>query len=214
MPKTDALGDRMKWYEKRYTDDIFLPLIPVLARVDGRNFHTFTKGLARPYDERLSRLMVETTKFLVQETNARCGYTQSDEITLVWLAEDFSSEIFFSGKATKMTSVIGSLATAYFNRHLPEYLPEKQSLLPVFDNRVWQVPSEEEAANCFIWREMDATRNSVQMAARAHFSHSEVQGKDTSQLHEMLFNYGFNWNDYPRVFKRGTYLRKREVMRP
>jgi hypothetical protein len=82
-----SLGDRMKWYEKRYSH-VVMPMIPVMARIDGRSFSKFTAGLARPYDERMSRLMIDTTKFLVEQTNARCGYTQSDEITLVWLAED------------------------------------------------------------------------------------------------------------------------------
>lgn len=76
-----SLGDRMKWYESRYTNDVFMPMVPVLARLDGKAFHTFTKGLRRPYDEQLSNLMVMTTQFLVQETNARCGYTQSDGAT-------------------------------------------------------------------------------------------------------------------------------------
>ena len=92
-----ALGSRMKWYEKRYSHQV-MPMIPVLARVDGRSFSRFTKGLGRPYDERMSKLMVAVTKFLVEETNARCGYTQSDEISLVWLTEDPNAELFFGGK--------------------------------------------------------------------------------------------------------------------
>lgn len=209
-----ALGDRMKWYESRFTNDQFMPLVPVLARLDGKAFHTFTKGLRRPYDERLSSLMVRTTKFLVQETNARCGYTQSDEITLVWLAEEWESDIFFAGKLQKMNSILASMTTAFFNRVLAEHLPEKADQMPLFDCRVFQVPTDFEATNCFIWREQDATRNSVQMAARAHYSHNECENKDGSQLQEMLFQKGVNWNDYPRFFKRGTYVRRRTVERP
>jgi tRNA(His) guanylyltransferase len=108
----------MKWYESRYTGDQFMPMVPVLARLDGRSFHSFTKGLKRPYDERLTGLMVETTQ-LVQETNARCGYTQSDEITLVWLAEEWESDIFFAGKLQKMNSILASMTTAFFNRLMP-----------------------------------------------------------------------------------------------
>ncbi len=206
----DSLGDRMKWYERRYAHQV-MPMLPILARVDGRAFSRFTEGLARPFDLRMSRLMIETTKFLVEETNARCGYTQSDEISLVWLTENPDAEIFFGGKLAKMISVVGSLATAYFNRHLSLMIPEKADKLPVFDNRVWEVPTLFEATNYFIWRENDATRNSVSMAARAYYSHNECHGKDQSELQEMLFQKGVNWNDYPQHFKRGTYIRRREV---
>ena len=202
-----SLGDRMKSYERRYALKV-LPMIPIIARIDGRGFSKFTSGLARPYDERMSRLMIDVTKFLVEETNACCGYTQSDEISLVWITEDPEAKIFFDGKLLKMTSVVGSLATAKFNKLLPERLPEKAHLLPVFDNRIWEVPSMSEAVNYFIWREQDATRNSIQGAARAHFSHNQCQNKNGSQLQEMLWKKGINWNDYPAGFKRGTYIRR------
>ena len=229
MSDKTALGDRMKWYESRYTNDQFMPMAPVLARLDGRAFHTFTKGLKRPYDERLTRLMVETTKYLVKDTNARCGYTQSDEITLCWLAEEWESEIYFDGKLQKMNSILSSLCSSYFNLRAEEFLPEKMAAInewkanptgmppniPVFDCRVFQVPVNYEAVNCFIWREQDATRNSVQMAAQAHFEHDECQNKNKSDLQEMLFSQrGINWNNYPAFFKRGTYVRKRVLERP
>lgn len=188
-------------------------MIPVLARVDGRAFSKFTQGLERPYDERLVNLMIEVTKFLVEQTNARCGYTQSDEISLVWLSEKPDTEMFFGGKMSKMISVVGSLATAYFNRVLGEFIPEKRDLMPVFDNRVWEVPVNYEAANYFIWREQDATRNSISMAARAYYSHKELHRKSGSDMQEMLFQKGVNWNDYPRHFKRGTYVRRKSVGR-
>lgn len=208
----DNLGTRMKKYEHRFNTS-FSGLVPVMARIDGRSFSKFTSGLARPYDERMSRLMIDTTKFLVEETNARCGYTQSDEITLVWLAEDPDAELFFGGKLLKMTSIVGSLATAFFNKNLADRLPEKKHLMPVFDNRVWEVPADFEAVNCFIWREQDAVRNSIQSAARAHFSHTECLNKNGSELQEMLFQKDINWNDYPNFFKRGTYVRRRIVER-
>lgn len=209
MDKT-ALGDRMKWYEKRYSHQM-MPMIPVLARVDGRSFSKFTKGLDRPYDESMCRLMIETTKFLVEQTNARCGYTQSDEISLVWLTENPDAEMFFGGKLSKMVSVVGSLTTAYFNQRLSEFLPEKANELPMFDNRVWEVPCQSEASSYFLWRETDATRNSISMATRTFYSHKECHGKNSSEMQEMLFQRGTNWNDYPRHFKRGTYVRKRSV---
>lgn len=227
MGDSTALGDRMKWYESRFTNDQFMPLAPVIARMDGRAFHTFTKGMERPYDKKFSDLMIETTRLLVQETNARCGYTQSDEITLVWLVEEWGSDIFFAGKLQKMNSLLASMTSTFFNALLSRFMPEKavkisewsvkqegKPPIPQFDCRVFQVPVEYEATNCFIWREQDATRNSIQMAARAYFSHAECDHKDTSALNEMLFQKGINWNDYPAFFKRGTYVRKREIERP
>lgn len=211
----------MKFYEQTSSSQFF-KMIPVIARLDGRAFHTFTKGLDRPYDKRLSDLMIKTTKMLVKATNARCGHTQSDEISLVWLAEEWESDIFFSGKLQKMNSLLASMASTYFNLMLPNFLPEKaekiqnwvaleegESPIPQFDSRVFQVPTDFEACNCFIWREQDATRNSVQMAARAYYSHNECHLKDCSQLQEMLFQAGVNWNNYPGFFKRGTYVRRR-----
>jgi tRNA(His) 5'-end guanylyltransferase len=208
----DNLGDRMKSLEQRFSHTV-MPKLPTIARIDGRSFHNFTRGLERPYDIRLSNLMVATTKFLVQETNARCGYTQSDEISLVWLSENDSEETFFGGKLSKLVSVVGSLATAYFNRHLPAYIPEKAEAMPVFDNRVFQVPTHDEACNVFIWREQDAVRNSIQMSARSVFSHTECHKKNTKQLQDMLFSKGINWNNYPRFFRRGTYVRRRVIER-
>lgn len=97
----DDLGDRMKVYEMAEAGRKFMPLLPIVARLDGKGFSSFTKGLLRPYDERLSNLMVDCTKYLVSETNACCGYTQSDEITLAWYAPDYKSEIYFAGRISK-----------------------------------------------------------------------------------------------------------------
>ncbi len=159
--------------------------------------------------------MKATTQFLVEETNAKIGYTQSDEISLIWLQENFENEIFFDSKLLKMTSILASLATAFFNRYLPEYLPEKTKQMPVFDARVWNVPTEAEAVNYLIWRELDATRNSVSMAAQSMFSHKQLHGKSSSIMQDMMFDkFKVNWNDYPSFFKRGTYFQRKEVVRP
>lgn len=157
--------------------------------------------------------MIDTTKFLVEETNARCGYTQSDEISLCWLTEDPKSEIFFKGRVFKVVSGAASMATAYFNRSMSRHIPERDRMA-FFDARVWEVPLEYEAANYFIWREQDATRNSISMAAQSLYSHKELQGKSGSEMQEMLFQKSVNWNDYPRFFKRGTYVRRRVIERP
>ena len=209
----ESLGDRMKLYEAAETGRRFMPTLPILARMDGRAFHSFCSDLERPYDERLINLMVAVTRYMVAETCAKIGYTQSDEINLAWLSEDIKSQVFFDGRIFKMTSVLAAMATAKFNELLPEYLPEKEELLPVFDCRAWQTPSREEAANVFVWREQDATRNSLQMAAQSMFSHDELEGKKAPDLHDLLHSRGVNWNDYPAAFKRGTYVKRNKVTR-
>lgn len=212
--KHDPLGDRMKTYERAGTQQQLMPLLPALVRLDGVAFHTFTKGLRRPYDERLSQLMVDTTKYLVQLTGARIGYTQSDEISLALLQDTYQQQLYFDGNVAKINSVLASRATAYFNSQLQlGRIPEKQSELPVFDCRTWNVPNLVEAANAFLWREQDATRNSISMAANAMYSHTEVHGKSSAQMQEMIFQKGINWNDYPVFFKRGSYVRRVETSR-
>lgn len=215
MKTTDfqTLGDRMKGYESLTTQTKLMPKLPVVARLDGKAFHTFTKGLKRPYDKRLSDLMVETTKFLVSETNANCGYTQSDEITLVWYFENDKTQMSYGGKLFKLQSDLSALCTLFFNKRLEEFLPEKKEQMPRFDCRVWNVPTLDEAVNCFLWRENDATRNSISMAAQSEFSHTQLQGKNRSQMQDMLMlDRNINWNDYPAFFKRGTYVQKSRKM--
>ncbi|MDC0669065.1 tRNA(His) guanylyltransferase Thg1 family protein [Nannocystis radixulma] len=210
----DDLGDRMKMYEMAEAGRKCMPLLPIAARIDGRSFSKFTSGLERPYDRRLSELMIDTVKFLVRETNAVCGYTQSDEITLAWYTPTFDSQIIFDGRISKLVSVLASLTTAHFNRRLPQFLPaEYAEKLPHFDARVWNLPSLEEAANTFLWRELDAIKNSISMAARAHYSHKQLDSKNGGEMQEMLLQKGVNWHDYPDFFKRGTYIQRRKTVR-
>lgn len=211
----DDLGNRLKTYEGQESDRRFMPLLPIMARLDGRAFHSFCRGLEKPFDKYFRGMMSEVTQFLVKETNALVGYTQSDEISLVWYSDDYYSQMFFDGRVAKMTSILAGLAAVKFNRLLPDYLPFKAHLMPVFDCRVWQVPNQTEAANVFIWREMDATRNSVTLAAQTHFSHKELMGKNSGAMQEMLFSqHNVNWNDYAAEFKRGLWIRKTRVTRP
>lgn len=200
---------RMKFYEGFETKREFLPGLPILARMDGRSFHNFTKGLKRPYDERLSNIMVETTRRLVKETNARIGYTQSDEITLLFHTDSKDSQLWFDRKIFKMTSQLGALTTLFFNQQL-EMLPSEYYFRnPTFDARVWQVPNKDEAVNTFMCREFDATKNSISMAAEAHYSSQELFGVPTFERLALLESKGITWNEYPTFFKRGTYVQKR-----
>lgn len=210
---SDALGDRMKAYETVESGRRFMPLLPVVARLDGKNFSNYTRGLARPYDVKLSELMVELTRELVQRTSASVGYTQSDEISLAWYSANSKSRIYFDARVQKMTSVLAAMCSVHFNMLLNTYLPNK-SQGPVFDCRTWQVPTLEEAANVFLWREWDATKNSISMAAGEYYSHKELMHKSSPEKQEMLWAKGINWNDYPDFFKRGSYVQKRVVKKP
>lgn len=204
----DALGDRMKGFEMAEAGRMLIPGLPVMMRLDGKAFHTFTKGLKRPFDKRLTDLMIDTTKFLVESTNAIVGYTQSDEISLILYTENPTTQLFFDGRIQKLTSVVTSMATAFFNRELPKALPEKADKFALFDCRVWNVPSTVEATNVLVWRELDATKNAISMAAQHYFSHKELQNKNGKEMQEMLFQKGVNFNDYPSFFKRGSYIRR------
>ncbi len=209
------LGDRMKMYESQEAGRRFLPLLPVYARIDGRNFSRFTEGMDLPYDERLAATMIETTRQLVEETDALAGYTQSDEISLLWYRSGPKSQIFFDGKIFKIVSVAAALATNIFTRLAQEQWPERINSGPLaFDCRAFQLPTKDEAANVFLWRELDATKNAISMAARCHFSHQALDEKNGDQMQEMLFQKaGVNFNDFPARFKRGTFVLRRTVFK-
>lgn len=204
-------GDRMKFYEQAEAGRKAMPMLPVLVRLDGKGFSKYTKGLERPYDQRLSDIMVEVTRTIVEDTCACVGYTQSDEISLVYYSDDRESQVFFDGKLQKMCSVLASMATAKFNELAKAKFPDKP--LAFFDCRVWTVPNLAEAANTFLWRELDASKNSISMAARHYYSHNELNNKNGAEMQEMLFQKGVNWNDYPSFFKRGTFIQRRKRLR-
>lgn len=210
----DPLGDRMKMYERAESGRRLMPLLPTVARIDGRSFHSFTRGMVRPFDHDFSASMVETTIALAKMTNAIIGYTQSDEITLVWHNTDYKSQIWFDGRIAKMTSQLAAQATLIFYRIIEEKMPEFASRLPTFDARVWNLPNRDEVINLLLWREADATRNSISMAAREYFSHKALMGKNSAEKQEMLFQAGINWNEYLTSFKRGVYVRRVTVETP
>ena len=210
LKDADEFGTRMKSYEADETARRFDVQLPIYARIDGRSFSRFTRGMDRPFDRKMADAMVETTKHLVHETHARIGYTQSDEISLVWLADGPESDVFFSGKIQKMVSVIASMAAVKFATVIPS---ELVSRLPHFDCRVFQLPSREEAANAFLWRAMDARKNAVSMVAQANFSHRQLFEKGQKDMLAMLGEKGIDFEAYPASFKRGTFVRRTTVSR-
>jgi tRNA(His) guanylyltransferase len=210
------LGDRMKQYEN--VNRIYLmEKLPVIIRIDGKAFHTFTRGMEKPYDRILQETMAGTMKYLCENIQgAVFGYTQSDEITVVLYTSNPEGSIWFDGNIQKIVSVSASMATLQFNKLLKELDTEKRYEqkydMAMFDSRVFNVPSEDEARNCLIWRQEDAVKNSIQMLAQFHFSHKSLQGLNGSQLQEKLFSEkSVNWNDVETRFKRGVACKKHLV---
>lgn len=198
---TKSLGDRMKGYENAYRH--YLPMrMPVMLRIDGKAFHTYTKGLERPWDYELEECMNKTAQALCENIQgAQLAYIQSDEISiLLHNYKKLTSEAWFDNNLQKMVSVSASIATATFNQAASCLLPSKG--LAMFDSRVWVLP-EVEVCNYMIWRQQDATRNSVSMLAQSLYSHKELQNKKFNELQEMCFQKGHNWNDVPTDRKRG-----------
>lgn len=205
----DDLGDRMKDYENAYR--IKLPKrLPVMLRIDGKSFHTYTKGFKRPFDEDLANAMWETTKYLCANIQgARIGYTQSDEITILLTNyEKMTTNSWFDNNLQKMCSVAASMATAKFNEIMKEKYPEKE--LALFDARAWLVPQNEVLPN-FIWRMNDGSKNSISMVAQANFPHKTLQGLNGSQMQDkLMLEKNINWNDLPAWQKRGVAIIKKQ----
>lgn len=209
-----TMGDWCKFLEKNFSPEIMIPTLPVIIRLDGNNFHNWTKGLERPFDKRLNRLMTETTKFLVKETNAVVGYTQSDEITLILYSEDRKSSIYNDGKKQKILSKLSAKCVNYFNEKRKELIPEHDKVA-VFDCRVYQTPTLHDACVQLLWRENDATKNSISMLAQSLFSHKSLQNLDTSEMQDkMMLEKSVNWNDLDVKLKRGVYVKRFKTSKP
>lgn len=228
----DNLGDRMKSYEnieRRY----LTRRMPTLIRLDGKAFHSFTRGFQKPFDMILMKAMWETTKYLCENImGCKIGYTQSDEIQLLLTDyENINTQSWFDKNIQKMVSISASMATIAFNRSFDEVAGKfysenitdnwnsdwvdnlfekynKRKNTALFDSRVYSIPKEE-VCNAFIWRQQDATRNAIQMVGQANFSHKQLQNKNCNQIQEMLFQEkGINFNDLPVYQKRGVCVIK------
>ena len=220
--KRSEFDKRMKKYE--YVSWTYLTTrTPVIIRIDGKCFHSFTRGFKKPFDEILSGTMQETMKYLCENIQGCVlGYTQSDEITLILVDyKDIDTCAWFDYNIQKCASVAASMATMAFNRtfslkvsffkdnilELPKYIETLKRAAEkgaMFDARIFNIPKSE-VCNNILWRQQDATRNSIQMVGHANFSDKQMHGKNTSQIQDMLMlEKGINWNDFPTKYKRGS----------
>lgn len=212
MADTSALGDRMKLYEAA-TRTVLPRRTYTVIRVDGRAFHAYLRKAGRPFDAGFMDAMDAVAGALcVEMSGSVLAYVESDEVSV--LLADFGSvhtEPWFGGTVQKMASVAASAATAAL-AHATwrcEPAPYRSCGLPQFDGRAFTIPSAVEVANYFLWRQRDAVRNSISMAAQAHFSHTSLHGLNGAQMQERLFTEkGVNWNDYPDGFKRGRVCQR------
>lgn len=233
MPVRDDLGTRMKTFYEQISKTKLMRRTPVIIRIDGKAFHTFTRGFQRPFDEVLIKTMQETTKYLCENIQGCVlGYTQSDEISLVLIDyHQFETSAWFDYEVQKMCSIAASMATMVFNQifrdmvgklHIQGKLDEDYSCIlyraaqkgAMFDARVFNIPKEE-VTNCIYWRQLDASRNSIQMVGQANFSHKELQNKSCNDIQDMLMaQKGINWNDLPTYQKRGSCVIRKGASDP
>lgn len=233
MSSKDNLGDRMKTYENVARFHL-VRRMPVIIRIDGKAFHTFTRGFQKPFDPVLMQTMQDTMKYLCENIQGCVlGYTQSDEISLLVVDyQTLTTDSWFGNTVQKMCSVSASMATMTFNNYFRintikwdydnvtdfnnknneiQLNLSKQANIyyscfnnAMFDSRVFNVP-EEDVINYFYWRQQDAIRNSIQSVGQANFSHKQLMNKSCEQIQDMLFREKrINWNDYNTSCKRGT----------
>lgn len=234
MDKT-TLGDRMKNNYENISRYYLTRRMPVIIRIDGKAFHTFTRGFKKPFDDILVSTMQDTMKYLCENIQGCVlGYTQSDEISLVLTDyAELTTDAWFGNNLQKMCSVSASMATLAFNKFFSgrvqefmydccdefgdDVLPEKQNdyelahnvyfkkfNAAMFDSRVFTIPKEE-VCNYMLWRQQDATRNSIQSVGQANFSQKELHGQSCNNIQDMLMTQkGINWNDYATTLKRGS----------
>ena len=230
----DSLGNRMKEYESR-NQYYLQKRTPVCIRVDIRAGHTFTRGFVRPFDEVFGNAMMRTMEYCAKNIgNCVFAYCQSDEITLILVDyKHLNTSAWFDYEVQKMCSIAASMATMAFNKFFFEEIKEfdekhKLSCIAIFNNseneitklhdtywkayhkgamfdaRCFNIPKEE-VTNLIYWRQLDATRNSIQMVGQANFSYKELQNKTCNMIQDMLHEErGINWNDFPTHQKRGT----------
>lgn len=226
MPVHDDLGIRMKEFYEKPARTKLTRRIPVAIRIDGKAFHTFTRGFQKPFDKVLMDSMQATMKYLCENIQGCVfGYCQSDEITLILVDyKKLTSSAWFDYEVQKLCSIAASMATMAFNKEFSKNIFRWLNSQPfnkpdfdlganylkaeekgaMFDARCFNIPKEE-VTNLIYWRQLDATRNSIQMVGHANFSQKELHGKSCNDIQDMLMlQKGINWNDFPVDCKRGA----------
>ena len=216
------LAERMKTYYENIPKTKLIRRVPVAIRLDGKAFHTFTRWFKKPFDDLLITSMQQTMQYLCENIQGCVfGYTQSDEITLILIDyQKLNSAAWFDYEVQKICSISASMATMAFNNFFRENISIFASGVQynrytaainqgaLFDARCFNIPKEE-VTNLIYWRQLDATRNSIQMVGQHYFSHNQLKGKSCNDIQDMLFKeYGVNWNDYLTFYKRGSACRK------
>ena len=233
MPINDELGSRMKNYYESIPKTKLMRRTPVAIRIDGKAFHTFTRGFAKPFDEVLGNAMVRTMEYLCRNIQGCVfGYTQSDEITLLLIDyQTFETDAWFDYEVQKMCSIAASMATMAFNKFFAEEMNVFKASHTIFDTNEWAYPEagalygaymlakskgamfdarcfnipKEEVTNLVYWRQLDAQRNSVQMVGQANYSPSYLQNKTCAEIKELLqHDFGINWDGLPARWKHGV----------
>lgn len=242
MPVHDELGCRMKEFYETIPKTRLMRRTPVAIRIDGKAFHTFTKGFQKPFDDILIKTMQQTMTYLCENIQGCVlGYTQSDEITLILVDyKKINSDAWFDYEVQKICSITASMATMAFNKFFAQNVKEYYEVIwdeaieewcapedeieyagllqravrkgAMFDARCFNIPREE-VTNLIYWRQLDASRNSIQMVGQAYFSHKELQNKSCNNIQDMLMEQkGINWNDYPVYKKRGSCCIKEDYI--
>jgi len=204
-----GISDRMKEYE-RASEIKLTRRLPMIIRLDGKAFHSWVRktGCVRPFDHALMDMMAGLTKYLCENVSGTVlGYTQSDEISLL-VRDDQSidTEPWFDKRVQKVVSVASSLATYWFNANNAF----EKKVPAFFDARAFVLP-EDEVRNYFIWRQEDATTNSLSMLAQSLYPHEALQRKKWAELQEMCWRKGHNWNNLLSFEKRGVCAYRMEV---
>lgn len=238
MSVHNDLGIRMKTFYEQIPKTKLMRRCPVAIRIDGKAFHTFTRGFQKPFDEILIKSMQETMKYLCENIQGCVlGYTQSDEITLILIDyKKLDSSAWFDYEVQKICSIASSMATMAFNKFFTknvyftdkfdehgnivdkEYIPIHASHVKavdrgaMFDARCFNIPKEE-VTNLIYWRQLDASRNSIQMVGQANFSHMELQNKSCNDIQDMLMTQkDINWNNLPTYQKRGSCCVRNKIV--
>ncbi|MBI9019539.1 MAG: guanylyltransferase [Phycisphaerae bacterium] len=201
--KFDDLDKSLRIYET-INDQYALPGVYLVARIDGRCFTRLTKEVHEfdaPYDVIFRDMMIETTKHLmVCGFNIVYGYTQSDEISLLFHIEDAT----FDRKIRKLNSILAAEASAKFSLLLGD--------VATFDCRICQLPTKTIVRDYFRWRNEDANRNALnshcywmlrKQGVNAEKATEALSGKSVADKNELLFQKGINFNELPNWQKRG-----------